>query len=75
MDTAEGSEKPEEVLDYCGANFCNSRNLTNIAGNGTVESPLARPDEAQIQMLTGILLGFALLASVIMAIFVDPLSR
>ena len=65
----------EELLDYCGANFCSSRNLTNITGNSDGGSPLARPDEDKIQLLTGILLGFALLSSLITALLVDPLSR
>lgn len=63
------------VLGYCGANFCNSRNLTNITGDGSTASPLERPDEGKIQMLTGILLGFALLSSLITALLVDPLTR
>ncbi|KAI9554119.1 hypothetical protein GHT06_019391 [Daphnia sinensis] len=75
MDKANETIVGEQLLEYCGANFCNSRNLTNITGDGSVASPLERPDEDKIQMLTGILLGFALLASLIMALLVDPLSR
>lgn len=71
----DNSTKSDELLEYCGANFCNSRNLTNITGDGSVDSPLERPDEGKIQMLTGILLGFALLSSLITALLVDPLSR
>lgn len=75
MDSATDTEIPDEILDYCGANFCSSRNLTNITGDGGNSSPLQKPDKDKIQLLTGILLGFALLASLIMAIFVDPLSK
>lgn len=75
MDKANETMVDDKLLYYCGANFCSSRNLTNITGDGSVASPLERPDEAKIQMLTGILLGFALLASLIMAFLVDPLSR
>lgn len=75
MDKANETIVEDEILEFCGANFCNGRNLTSITGNGSVPSPLERPDEDKIQMLTGILLGFALLASLIMALLVDPLSR
>lgn len=75
MDSVNDTEISDGVLEFCGANFCNSRNLTNITGEGDIGSGVQRPDEDKIQLLTGILLGFALLASVVMAIFVDPLSK
>ncbi len=74
MDKANETKVDDEVLNYCGAHFCNSLNLSEITG-GNVSSPLQKPEKAQIQMLCGILLGFALLASAIMALLVDPLSR
>ena len=71
--TVEDVPISDEVLEYCGANFCNSRDLSNLTGNST---EVEKPDlKDEIQLLSGILLGFALLASVIMALFVDPLSR
>lgn len=64
----------DERLSYCGANFCgqNLTGLTDGTGSGTASD---KPDEAKIDLLSGILLGFALLATVIIAFLVDPLSR
>ena len=65
----------EEKLSHCGVDFCPYLNLTGMTEGGSGNSADDKPDKAQIDMLSGILLGFALLASVIMAILVDPLSR
>lgn len=57
----------EERLQFCGANFCNAD-----TGNSTV---LEKPSIDKVYMLAGIFLGFALLASAIIALFVDPLTQ
>ena len=50
-------------------------NLTNITGNNESGSIIEKPAVELVQLLSGILLGFALLATVIIAFFVDPLTE
>lgn len=56
----------DERLSFCGANFCNQE------FNSTESN---KPTKQSIDMLSGILLGFALLATVVIAFLVDPLTR
>lgn len=54
-----------EIKPYCGANFCHQN----------ISSTLEPPEESKVDLLSGILLGFAFLATLLMTLFVDPLSR
>jgi hypothetical protein len=54
-------------VSRCGANFC-------IIGNGGHES-LNRPPESEIYEISAIYLTCVLVAVLIVALFVDPLSR
>lgn len=59
---------PEDPrLEFCGATFCPWSNINGSAGES--------PDEAQVYLLFGIYLGCAIAAAIIVAIFVDPLTR
>jgi len=62
-------------LEFCGANFCNQNLNTNLTGNSVMDEVLNTPSKASIDLLSGILLGFSLLATVIMAFFLNPLTR
>lgn len=72
-----------ERLSRCGAQFCNDVLLPpaviegNSSGihNDTLGEPSHKPPIEKIYTLAAILLAFALLAAVIIAVFVDPLSR
>ncbi|XP_015604435.1 UNC93-like protein [Cephus cinctus] len=57
----------EEKIKLCGANFC-------VLGNG-VEDSLKRPPDHEIYEISGIYLACVILAVMIVAVFVDPLSR
>lgn len=61
----------EEKLSYCGANFCNKQSSANISANATTNSSITLPSEDRINILFGIMVGFSLLAAVIMALFLD----
>jgi hypothetical protein len=50
-------------------------NLTNITGNDESGSIIEKPAVELVQLLTGILLGFALLATIIIIVFVDSKNR
>lgn len=65
--STENNTITEDQLQFCGANFCHEE-----TGNATA---LEKPSSEKIYMLAGIFLGFAVLASVIIAIFVDPLTQ
>ena len=57
----------EDRLQFCGSNYCHQE-----TENATI---LEKPSMEKVYLLAGIFLGFAILASVIIAIFVDPLTR
>ncbi|XP_063872168.1 UNC93-like protein isoform X1 [Scylla paramamosain] len=63
--------KTEEELEQCGYNFCLTEKTENSSSNGT-EGII--PDWQRYTMAS-IYLVFALLSSVIIVLFVDPLSR
>ena len=63
----------DERLEFCGANFCTDADLSNITD--TSGPILERPPTEQIHFLMYIFLGFAVLASIIIAIFVDPIRE
>lgn len=56
-----------ETYDSCGANFC----VMNLNNNDN----LVRPDDKEIFEISGIYLACIILAVIIIALFVDPLSR
>lgn len=63
-------DTPDEVaLLSCGVNFCPD---THAANNNT---NLEKPPVAQIYTMASIYLACALLSSVIIAVFVDPLTK
>lgn len=63
------TEITDERLSYCGANFCNDawNNFTDGPDDSTADE---RP--ANLETLLGILLGFSLLAAIVMAVLLDP---
>lgn len=76
MNESNSTSMPEELnderLDYCGANFCSS--LTIITNNSDSADPVSiieKPSVELIQLLAGILLGFSLLATVIIVTLID----
>lgn len=54
-------------FDTCGANFC----VVNTLGNEN----LARPNDSEIYEISGIYLACIILAVILIAVLVDPLSR
>ncbi|XP_047502869.1 UNC93-like protein isoform X2 [Penaeus chinensis] len=63
-------DTPDEVaLLSCGVNFCPGTHADNNNTN------LEKPPEAQIYTMASIYLACALLSSVIIAVFVDPLTK
>jgi len=64
-------------LEFCGANFCN-HNFTNLTGNLVIDGEFKAitniPSKASIDLLSGILLGFSILATAIMGFLLDPLT-
>jgi hypothetical protein len=59
---------PEDPqLNLCGSRFCPWETRNGTAGE--------RPSDSKIYLLMGIYLGCAILASAIVAAFVDPLTR
>ena len=63
----------DERLNLCGANFCNNMDLSNVTD---ISGPiLERPPTEQIHFLMYILLGSAILASIVIALLVDPLKE
>lgn len=65
MFSSDAPEHQDEDKPYCGANFCH-QNTSSI---------LIPPDESKVDLLSGILLGFAFLATILMALLVDPLTQ
>ena len=79
-DTSNKTKYSDDHLNYCGAHFCNDLDLTNLTGNGNSSSAgsgsiIEPPAVELVRLLCGILLGFALLATVLIALFVDPLTE
>jgi len=78
MDTNQNTTISYVQLELCGANFCN-QDFTNITGNsimrGGFEDVNSNPTKARVNLLSGILLGISLLATVIIAFLLDPLTR
>ncbi|XP_063602289.1 UNC93-like protein [Penaeus indicus] len=63
-------DTPDEIaLLSCGVNFCPGTHAENNNTN------LEKPPEAQIYTMASIYLACALLSSVIIAVFVDPLTK
>ena len=56
-----------EKISKCGANFC-------VVGNGGHEN-LDRPPDSEIYVISAIYLTCVIVAVLIVALFVDPLSR
>ncbi|XP_054275029.1 UNC93-like protein isoform X2 [Macrosteles quadrilineatus] len=56
----------EASLRHCGANFC-----TNLGGNANIQ----RPPDSEIFTISSIYLACIFVASAMVALFVDPLSR
>ncbi|GJQ88422.1 hypothetical protein Trydic_g6971, partial [Trypoxylus dichotomus] len=54
-------------FDTCGANFC----VVNTLGNEN----LVRPNDSEIYEISGIYLACIIVAVILIAILVDPLSR
>lgn len=57
----------EAALSLCGANFC----VLTAAGNGNLE----RPPDSEIFEISTIYLGCIVSAVIVIALFLDPLSR
>ena len=70
-DTTNKTVINDDILGYCGAHFCSNLNLTNITGSDESGSIIEKPPVDLIQLLTGICMGFAILAAVIVALLVD----
>lgn len=73
LTTANASNITDERLDLCGVNFCYDE-FINLTANDTADSTIL-PPENQVEMLFGILLGFGILASIILACFIDSPAR
>lgn len=74
-----GTVITNESLNYCGVNFCNEIqiNLTDVVDQVLhLHDPISSLDHpSKIDVLTGILLGFGLLGTLIVIIMVDPLTK
>lgn len=57
----------EEELRLCGSNFC-------VMGNHAIDN-LERPPDSEIFEISTIYLTCIVLATIIIALFLDPLSR
>ncbi|XP_043794862.1 UNC93-like protein [Apis laboriosa] len=64
---SENSTTNSNKIKHCGANFC-------VLGNGGHET-LERPPESEIYEISAIYLSCVIVAVIIVALFVDPLSR
>ncbi|XP_069705359.1 UNC93-like protein isoform X2 [Periplaneta americana] len=62
-----GTDATEEALRSCGSNFC-------VVGNGGNDN-LERPPDSEIYEISSIYLCCVLVATGMVALFVDPLSR
>ena len=70
--------RTDEFLDHCGSNYCPlfAENLTAIDAATFAEQNIQRDQNKQnITTISIIFLICALLSALIVAIFVDPLSR
>ncbi|PSN43975.1 UNC93-like protein [Blattella germanica] len=65
--TSNGTVLTEEALRTCGSNFC-------MIGNGANEN-LERPPDSEIYEISSIYLCCVIIATGMVALFVDPLSR
>ena len=65
-DGTAASKDDSEVM-LCGRNFCDE--VSHQVDN------LRRPDEWKIRLLSGIFIGIALCSAILVAAFLDPLSR
>lgn len=70
--SSSNNKPPVEEL-FCGAAFCPAPSAGNNSDSGATNGP--KEVDYRIWLLAGILLGFALIASLILIFFVDPLSR
>ncbi|XP_026479737.1 UNC93-like protein [Ctenocephalides felis] len=59
----------QKIADSCGANFYPGTTEAEVNPN------LQPPEESKIHLIAGIYLSFMVLACLIIAVFVDPLSR
>ena len=58
------------VEGTCGANFCNADD-----SNSTNSTQTDEISDTKRYTIAGILLGFAILAAIVIALLVDPLTR
>lgn len=61
------SNYSDAALDLCGANFCVKQTTDN--------ANLERPPDSEIYLISSIYLGCIVVAVIIIALFMDPLSR
>jgi hypothetical protein len=62
----------DEHLSYCGANFCSGMNIITLNASGhDSEFIIEKPSTKLIELLSGILLGFSLLATAIIVVLID----
>lgn len=64
----------DEHLRYCGANFCSGMNIITLnasAAGHDNEFIIEKPSTKLIELLSGILLGFSLLATAIIVVLID----
>ena len=68
--SSNSTEISDERLSLCGVNFCYEEfaNLTNNKGSS---SSIDQPIKNQIELLFGIMLGFSILAAIILAFLFD----
>lgn len=69
-------------MSYCGVNFCSVVDQINVTDEGVVEEHVIiesliadKPSQREIQILTFILLAFALIATFVVIVTVDSLTK
>ena len=68
---------PETTLSTCGVNFCPKEPEKDVesVNNVTLVDENFKTTDIQIYVLAGVYLACSLLAPILIAVFVEPLSR
>ena len=72
MNESNSTRPSDERLNYCGADFCSGMSIiTSNTSDHDSEFIIEKPSTKLIELLSGILLGFSLLATAIIVVFID----
>ena len=69
------SSLTDDDIKFCGSSFCSGQTSSSVGKNETDTNDNFQTDITKIYIIAGIYLACSLAAAVIIAIFVDPLTR